>query len=352
MSDGVVLLVGLIFLVVLAVQRQSAQRAESELLALQQAVLRLASAEGHTDEWLREREAVAGLLRQRNTYSTWSLALVAVRSEALLYGANGRVTPSALGVTDSSLPRFLKSLDLGGAAQRVITSHLESGDLKAARAVLVKNKNGDAKIKNGDANRGYILTGGTLEMRVANAATLRKTFPRMTFAVISPEDEGRLTLRASAVELRRLLTSSSGRLSHALLIAKGSTDLHFAWLDMEGGIAGLAGQAASLVHRRTKNAPSDARALFDEFMHRGCNRALRAACAASRCAVAFAGSSVHALGGPAVAASGHYFRRLSHADAEKTDGSRAHFERYLMLDSEQSGNRFFVGAIGPVKAPH
>eukprot|EP00966_Prymnesium_polylepis_P156026 3605023-Prymnesium_polylepis.1 len=80
-----------------------------------------------------------------------------------------------------------------------------------------------------------------------------------------------------------------------------------AWLDRDG-VACAAGCAASEVHRPTKDSPSCAADLFREFMARPANVELRAACAASSCALVFAGSSMHACGGKAVAATGSYFR--------------------------------------------
>ena len=49
-------------------------------------------------------------------------------------------------------------------------------------------------------------------------------------------NEGRLTAASSEAELRRLLRASRGALTHALLVAKGSTDLHLAWIDAEADL--------------------------------------------------------------------------------------------------------------------
>ena len=63
-----------------------------------------------------------------------------------------------------------------------------------------------------------------------------------------------MTLRSGAAELMRLGTASGGAITHVLLVAKGSTDLHIAWLRAEGGVALGNGCAASEVHRLEKQA--------------------------------------------------------------------------------------------------
>ena len=111
---------GVVALAAVAYSRRAAQRAASELHALQQSVLRLCSAESSSLEWRHERENVAALLHQGNTYSTWSLSLAGMQHVPLLYGTSDNaksgpsLAPATLGVTASSTPKFLKALDLGG----------------------------------------------------------------------------------------------------------------------------------------------------------------------------------------------------------------------------------------------
>ena len=67
-----------------------------------------------SDAYVEERVALARLLGQSNTYSTWSLSL---KGEALLhrkflYTAGRSVSPADLGVTETSTPAFLKALSL------------------------------------------------------------------------------------------------------------------------------------------------------------------------------------------------------------------------------------------------
>lgn len=328
------------------------RRTARQLLALRSSLIQLCSSEWGSNEWTSHRLRLSSLLHQTNTYSTWSLALIHARRARLLYLPNDTspsTPPSSLGVTSSSSPRFLKSLDLGGTDQRLVFDLLDRGETMKAQAVLLDNKRGEE-------GTSFILTGGPLESRLANARRLHATFPKMTFVAIHPEDEGRMTLRSSAAEIRSLLQASGGELSHGLLVAKGSTDLHLAWLDVRGGIACEAGQAASSVHRLYKSDPSQARELFLEFVGRRCNQPLMEACEQGSCAIIFAGTSVHALGGASVAAAGNYFRRITRADAEASDAAKAEFERFLILQwnvlrarNASRANRFFVGAIGPVK---
>ena len=106
--------------------------------------------------------ALARLLGQSNTYSTWSLSLKgpALLHRKFLHTAGRSVSPAELGVTATSTPAFLKALDLGGGDQRVITDLLAEPDGAAgAEALLVGNKKGDA-------SRAYILTGGPLARRL------------------------------------------------------------------------------------------------------------------------------------------------------------------------------------------
>ena len=58
--------------------------------------------------------ALARLLGQSNTYSTWSLSLKgdALLHRKFLYTAGRSVSPADLGVTETSTPAFLKALSL------------------------------------------------------------------------------------------------------------------------------------------------------------------------------------------------------------------------------------------------
>jgi len=138
-------------------------------------------------------------------------------------------------------------------------------------------------------------------------------------------------------------------------VAKGSTDLHLAWLDAERGLATAAGCVASQIHQPSKAEPSRAAALLDEFVARAANSPLREACAAGSCAVVLAGASVHAVGRH-LAATGHYFRRASVAALEAADPARAAFERHVALEQAAwcgcdaaTPNAVFLGAMGATK---
>ena len=224
------------------------------LRTLRRAVLSVLSAPPDSRAWVTHRLAISDLLRQGNTYMTWSLALVVDRSRPTLYtplASTPDVAPTELGVTASSTPTFLKALDLGGGDQRKITALLDAGDTQGAEKLLADNKKGDD-------NRCFILTGGPLARRQQNCQRLAAAFPSMVFVALHPEAEGRMTLRSGAAELMRLATASGGAITHVLLVAKGSTDLHIAWLRAEGGVALGDGCAASEVHRLEKTSPSSA----------------------------------------------------------------------------------------------
>ena len=83
-------------------------------------------------------------------------------------------------------------------------------------------------------------------------ARLASSSPLAVAQLLAP-----LPTRAAA-ELMRLATASGGAITHVLLVAKGSTDLHIAWLRAEGGVALGDGCAASEVHRLEKTSPSSA----------------------------------------------------------------------------------------------
>ena len=63
-----------------------------------------------SDAYVEERVALARLLGQSNTYSTWSLSLKgdALLHRKFLYTAGRSVSPADLGVTETSTPAFLK----------------------------------------------------------------------------------------------------------------------------------------------------------------------------------------------------------------------------------------------------
>ena len=141
------------------------RRSASDYLALAQAAIRLTACVPGSEAYVEERVALAKLLGQTNTYSTWSLSLKAsaLRNRRLLYTASATqpdVSPADLGVTATSTPAFLKALDLGGGDQRVLADLLAKPDGAAeAEALLVGNKKGGA-------SRDYILTGGPLARRL------------------------------------------------------------------------------------------------------------------------------------------------------------------------------------------
>lgn len=319
-----------------------------------EALIRLTSCEAGSDEYAACRAAIAELVGSTNTYSTWSIALKQdnVRNTPLFYRPGSKepdVTPAECGVEPLSTPEFLKGLDLGGGDQRKLNELLSQGFVgQAEDEVLLANKKGGS-------NRTFILTSGSLAMRLESCALLSGASAKFAepwrFVVLAPEDEGRLTAAASEAELRRLLRASQGKLTHALLVAKGSTDLHLAYLDAERGIASAAGCVASQMHQPSKTEPSRAIELFDEYVARDANAPLRAACAAGTCAIVLAGASVHAVGRQ-LAATGNYFRRAARAEVEATDLQKAAFERHVTLGTWSGSampNAVFFGAISAHK---
>ena len=241
------------------------------LAEVQGAALQLAAAADES-EWVEKRVALAQLLRQENTYCTWSLAMAPYCNTPILYAPWGGdavpdVCPSMIGVTQDSSSEFLKALDLGGHDQRQIQQLIDEGRVGDAEAALVANKKGAFSA----TNSCYILTGGPLQKRRRNALALSRTFPKMTFLCIDPESEGRYTLLSAERELQRLVNASAGELTHLLLLAKGSTDLHMAWLSAANGVARGPGCSASEVHRNEKTDPSTATELFLNFVGAGAN---------------------------------------------------------------------------------
>lgn len=192
---------------------------------LAQAMIRLTSFEAGSEEYAACRAAVADMIGSTNTYSTWSIALTqdSVRNTPLLYtlgSTEPTVTPTELGVEPTSTPAFLKGLDLGGGDQRKLKEMLSQGFVgQAEEDILLANKKGGS-------NRCYILTGGSLAMRLESVALLSAAAAKFAepwrFVAIAPEDEGRLTAASSEAELLRLLRASRGRLTHAMLVAKPS----------------------------------------------------------------------------------------------------------------------------------
>ena len=93
------------------------RRSASDYVALAQAVIRLTACVPGSDAYVQERVALAELLGQTNTYSTWSLSLKssALLHRRLLYTASAaqpELSPVDLGVTETSTPAFLKAPDL------------------------------------------------------------------------------------------------------------------------------------------------------------------------------------------------------------------------------------------------
>ena len=73
-------------------------------------------------------------------------------------------------------------------------------------------------------------------------------------------------------------------------VAKGSTDLHLAWLDSQGAACGQ-GCSTSAVHCVRKGAPSSAKELFQAYMAKPANAPLLDSLQNGRGAVVFAGAS-------------------------------------------------------------
>ena len=108
-------------------------------------------------------------------------------------------------------------------------------------------------------------------------------------------------------------------------VAKGSTDLHLAWLDSQGAACGQ-GCSTSAVHCVRKGAPSSAKELFQSYVTKPANASLLDALSHKKGAVVFAGASIFAIGRDK-AARGNYFRPLSASDFEGC--AAAEFERYV-----------------------
>ena len=238
-------------------------------------------------------------------------------------------------------------MDLGGGSQRKISRLLGDGDIEGAEELLCQLK-ATADVP----SRAFILTGGAFEARRHNCACLAGALPEWRFVVVSPRDEGWLTLCAADAALRQLLSASAGAQSVALVVAKGTTDLHLGWVDAEG-VAVAEGSRLSEVHCPSSDAPSRARELFEEFVAREDNAPLRTAWAAGGCAIVMAGMSVHAVGGTRVCAKGTYFHRLSRVEiaAVKDEGAakpaRSGFEAFVVSEwgsQAEPRNPVYVGA--------
>jgi hypothetical protein len=176
---------------------------------------------------------------------------------------------------------------------------------------------------------------------------LTGALPGWRFTTVAPRDEGWLTLCAAAPALRALI-ASAGAQTHALVLAKGSTDLHLGWADAEG-VAAADEARISAVHCPSADAPSRAREIFEEYVAREANAPLRAAWAAGGVAIVFAGSSVHAVGGARVSAHGTYFHRLGRAELAAVADEprvRAGFEAFVIgeWNRGEPRNPVFVGA--------
>ena len=278
-----------------------------------QAALAMCSHPTGSEGWTAGRQLLSTLLRQGNTYATWSLALRSKRFESLFYDGSisrATVTPADLGVTSRTSLKQLKRLDLGGRDQRQMMERLDANDRAGAESLFP------------DGTHSHVLTGGTLETRLERRRRLSEAFPHRRFVVVHPEVEGRCTLLSVESELRRLL---SPRVTHVLLVAKGSTDLHLAWLDSRGA-ACATGCSTSAVHCVRKGAPSSAKELFRSFIAKPANAPLLDSLQNGRGAVVFAGASIFAIGRDK-AARGNYFRPLSASDFEGC--AAADFERYV-----------------------
>ena len=86
--------------------------------------------------------------------------------------------------------------------------------------------------------------------------------------------------------------------------------------------------------------------LLREFASRPANAELAAAAEAGKCAVVFAGASVHVIG-VHHAATGRYFCRLTPDDLAAIDGGRGAFERFVGLEWCGGRNPCFIGAVKP-----
>ena len=103
--------------------------------------------------WTVGRQLLATLLRQGNTYATWSLALRSKRRRRHGGSARPTVTPADLGVTSRTSLKQLKRLDLGGRDQRQMMERLDANDRPAPNLFP-------------DGTHCHVLTGGTLETRL------------------------------------------------------------------------------------------------------------------------------------------------------------------------------------------
>ena len=208
------------------------------------------------------------------------------------------------------VPEAAQTLGSRGRDQRQMMERLDANDRAGAESLFP------------DGTHCHVLTGGTLETRLERRRRLSEAFPHRRFVVVHPEVEGRCTLLSVESELRRLL---SPRVTHVLLVAKGSTDLHLAWLDARGA-ACAPGCSTSAVHCVRKGAPSSAKELFPILHGKAGERAAARFTAERKGAVVFAGASIFAIGRDK-AARGNYFRPLAASDFEGC--SAAEFERYV-----------------------
>ena len=161
---------------------------------------------------------------------------------------------------------------------------------------------------------------------------MSEAFPHRRFVVVHPEVEGRCTLLSVEGELQRLLSQN---VTHVLLVAKGSTDLHLAWLDSQGAACGQ-GCSTSAVHCVRKGAPSSAKELFRSFITKPANAALLDSLQNGRGAVVFAGarSSRSAATRPRGATtSGPWLRRTSRAAARRSSRVRGPAQRGVLVGS-------------------
>lgn len=150
-----------------------------------------------------------------NTYCTWSRA-IQDSPETLLMDNNRNMVP----FKSLDYKGDPKQLDLGGSMQRHLKRFISDPD-------YIPEKTDDItefkRIKDG-RNLNLILTGGSKKDRINTLQTFANKFPDNQFYMISPEDEGRLTLESC---IGRFVAIYSGY-NKVFMFARGSTDLHMA----------------------------------------------------------------------------------------------------------------------------
>ena len=304
------------------------------------------------------RKNVADIIKQTNTYSTWSLSLRMedVLNKRLLYtigendegvelGSPDKAPKDVLGVGSDSSPEFLKALDLGGGQQQKI---FDAKDNESKLAIL-RGKSAPSTIIS------YILTGGTIHKReesykkLAKMANALKQSTVLKFYTISPKDEGELTWKSSKHELTKLLKSSSGEppprvWKRLLLIAKGSTDLHLFNMDVNGIL--LSQKSEDYLGNFDKKDPKvqiNAFNMVETFVGDNEDSGLDHLLRSGNCAVVFAGSSIHKMG-LGNASLGNYFHRVDKDEIEKVKKDCVDSFEHRVITYVGDGGVFFVGA--------